>query len=805
MTDELLDIATAHGVKSKKWKNQKLSWSEIEDKLLTPHRTNETYKEFVNASKTDQLKIKDVGGYVGGYLRGGRRKPENVVHRQLITLDIDEAHLDFWLDFQMSFDNAAVIHGTHKHSEKTPRYRLVMPLSREVSPDEYMAVARYVAGVLGIDYFDNTTFQTERLMFWPSSSKDVEYYAESQKGPWLDVDDILENAYVDWTDSSSWPTSSSEIERVKSGVNKQEDPQEKKGLIGGFCRTYTISEAIDEFLSEEYTPAGEDRYTYVNGSAGAGLVVYDDKFAYSHHGTDPTSGQLCNAFDLVRIHKFGHLDSNQRTDNVTSLKSYKAMTEFCTEDKKVVKTIALETVTSAKEDFGDFAEEVETVEAVPVEEYSDDWLEDLEYNNNGQILNSAKNINLIFNNDPMLSKAFTENEFDKHKYVLKRLPSDKDFRGRRRLREVDLADIRIYIEMIYKIVSPSKIEDALRSEFSKNSYNPVKDYLDSLVWDKTPRVNKLLVKYLGAKNNAYSHAAIRKPLVAAVARIYNPGTKFDLVLTLVGAQGTGKSTFIKRLGVDWFSDSFHTVSGKEAFEQLKGAWVIEMAELSGVRKSEVEQIKHFITKTEDQYRPAYARVDETYPRQCVFFATTNERDFLRDPSGNRRFMPVDVEGAKIEKYVFDEGALDREEIDQIWAEAVTMWRKGEKLYLDGEAEKLAKIEREEHTEKDDREGLIVDYLERLLPEDWDNLEIHERRNYLNDPLSPSGKIEREVVSVAEVWCECLGREKHDLNPFNARQINNILRNLEGWEFSKGSRKNIKPYGQQRYYSKNNFC
>ena len=173
MQDDKLDIAVGLGARSRTWKNQKWSWDKLRDKLLTEHKTNETYKEFVSATREEQLKIKDVGGYVGGYLNGGRRKPENVVHRQLITLDIDNAHNDFWDVFTLTFGNAAVLHSTHKHTEASPRYRLVMPLSREAAPDEYAAVSRYVAGVLGIDLFDNTTFQSERLMFWPSNSKDV--------------------------------------------------------------------------------------------------------------------------------------------------------------------------------------------------------------------------------------------------------------------------------------------------------------------------------------------------------------------------------------------------------------------------------------------------------------------------------------------------------------------------------------------------------------------------------------------------------------------------------------------------------
>jgi hypothetical protein len=164
--DIQLDIATGHGAVSKVWKNKKTNWSNLVTRLSDAIVTGESYKEFINASKQEQGKIKDVGGFVGGYLRNGRRSPSNVVYRQILTLDIDFAHLQFWDDFTLQFDYGAVLHGTHKHSDASPRYRLIIPLNREAKPDEYVAVARQIAGILGIELFDNTTFETNRLMFW---------------------------------------------------------------------------------------------------------------------------------------------------------------------------------------------------------------------------------------------------------------------------------------------------------------------------------------------------------------------------------------------------------------------------------------------------------------------------------------------------------------------------------------------------------------------------------------------------------------------------------------------------------------
>ncbi len=790
-----IDIAVGLSARSRTWKNQTWDWEKIREKLLTEHKTNETFKEFISSSRDEQLKIKDVGGYVGGYLKGGRRKPENVIYRQLLTLDLDNIkHSGFWEDFEMLYDNEAVLHATHKHSEKDPRYRLVMPLNRECTPDEYVAIARRIAGNLGIDYFDNTTFQSERLMFWPSSSKDVKYYAESQSGPWLDADEVLDT-YTDWKDSSSWPTSEATIKSVHSATKKQEDPESKRGVIGAFCRSYTITEAIEEFLSDEYVDAGKGRFTYKKGSAAAGLVVYeDDKFAFSHHGTDPTGGKLCNAFDLVRIHKFGHLDSNSTTSNDKS-KSFLAMQDFCTEDKNVKKLIAEERMNRVKEEFGTFDDDLLDED----DDEANEWLTRLDMNRNGEYLANDHNISLIFENDPNLKGAFKENSFSNSKFVTRTLPW-RVIKKPEPMKNVDYSGVRNYFGRTYNISSAMKIEDALNIEFDKNSFHPIRDYLNGLKWDGQKRIDNLLIDYFGADKNIYSKEAIRKMLCGAVARIFDPGEKFDLVLTLTGEQGTGKSTFIKRLGREWFSDSFYTVNGKEAFEQLQGSWLIEMAELSGMRKSEVEPIKHFISKTEDTFRPAYGRIQETFKRQCVFFATTNENDFLRDPSGNRRFMPVSINTDRIKKSVLSDNELNKDQINQIWAEAVTLYRKGEKLCLSEQAEEIAKNKQKIHSQVDDRFGIVSNYLEMKLPENWDKLALDERRTYIHSPddEQKEGTVLRESVSVAEIWCECLGKEKADMTQFNTRPINDILKGLEDWQNS-GKSKRIPLYGKQRYF------
>lgn len=784
--DGIIDIACGFSAKAKIWKNKKIRWSSLLDTLATPVVTKETYKQFMSASKAEQSKIKDVGGFVGGYLVGGNRDKQSVKFRQLLTLDIDFSHENLFWDFVCLYDCAACIHSTHKSSSTNLRHRLIIPLDRPVNSDEYQAIARRVASDVGIDYFDQSTFDVNRLMFWPSVSSDSEYYFQYTDAPFLCADDVLAT-YEDWHDTTQWPVGDAFEQTIVPEAKKQEDPLSKKGLIGLFCRTFSIDEVIDRFLSDVYAQAGEGRYTYLGGTTAAGLVVYEDKFAYSHHGTDPCGGQLCNAFDLVRIHKFGNLDKDKDSNKA----SMKAMEAFVLDIDEVKKQIAIERKEEAKLDFADGY-------VIEDNDKSDnEWLSEMKTNSKGEYEASSNNLNLILRNDKCLRGAFKLNTFDSKRYVVKSLPwrtvGEADT-----FRDVDYAGVRNYIECVYGISSSQKVDDALSLEFERRKYHPIKDYLDSLVWDGESRVDSLLIDYFGAEDNIYSRASIRKMLCAAVARVYRPGTKFDSILILVGEQGTYKSTFVRKLGKSWFSDTFTTVQGKEAYEQIQGAWVVEIAELSGLKKAEIETIKHYISKCEDSFRPAYGRVVETYKRQCVFFGTTNSRDFLRDPTGNRRFMPVDVDLSRATKSVAND--LTDEEIDQIWAEACELYRNGEALYLSIEEESLARHEQRRHAEVDERRGVIESYLDAEYPADWDERDLNDRRNWIDDPLSSKAKgvNTKDYVCIPEIWCECLGKEKKDMSRYNTREINEIMRSLDGWEFVASTR-NFPIYGKQRYY------
>ncbi|HAE91400.1 MAG TPA: hypothetical protein DCG60_01960, partial [Tissierella sp.] len=411
-------IATGRSRKEIKWKNIEITYGNLIDKLQTTTRTRETFSEYKRMSKTQRDEIKDVGGFVGGSLKSGRRKAENIANRSLLTLDMDTVDMsinDLWDSITMFNDYEILMYSTHSHEPKSPRLRLIIPLDRTVLPDEYQAIGRKIAEEIGIDMFDDTTYEPSRLMYWPSTSSDGEYIFKRQVGHWLSPDLVLAK-YLDWRDVSFWPESSRQSVRIHSQIKKQEDPLEKRGIIGAFCRTYSISEVIEKFLNEVYIPTNvEGRYTYSEGSTVGGLVTYEDKFAYSHHGTDSTSGILCNAFDLVRIHKFGIRDEEAKEGTpVNRMPSFTAMSEFASSDDNVKLTLGSERLNEAMDDF-----DLEDIEDVEIDT---EWLKSLDYDNKGNLRNTIDNAVIILENDPRIRGKMIYDEFSNRAKIVGRLP-----------------------------------------------------------------------------------------------------------------------------------------------------------------------------------------------------------------------------------------------------------------------------------------------------------------------------------------------------------------------------------------------
>lgn len=789
--DFSIDLATAHSRIAKKWRNRHWLWSELLQRCSETKRTGETAAEYARMSKEEQSNVKDVGGFVGGYLSGGIRKNSNVMYRTVATLDIDYGTVNVWDDFTMAFGFAAMIYSTHKHSSKTPRYRLVFPLSRQVSPAEYEPLCRKIAAEIGIDLFDDTTYELPRLFYWPSTSKDADFVFDYQDGPVCDVDAIL-SQYVDYKDVSAWPLSSREGDVIAHEIKKQGDPTEKPGVIGAFCRAYSIEDAIDNFLSDKYEKTGHDgRYTYKLGSVAGGLVCYEGKFAYSHHETDPASKQLCNAFDLCRVHLFGAQDEGSRALDVTRKPSYAAMQEFAAKDKAVKLLMARERAQAAADDFDDLDD------AELPEDYNDEWKAELEYTKSGKLLCNIANIILILENDPALAGHIVHDLFTGMDSAKDGLPWNKNAN---QWTDTDDANLRVWLEKHYDITGKEKIADALTAVLTRHSYHPIRDYLSGLTWDGVPRLDRIIIDYMGAEDSELNRAMSRKHFVAAVARVFNPGCKYDYCLIMSGAEGIGKSTLLRVMGGRWFNDSITTLEGKEGMEQLRRAWVVELGELSSIKRSDVEQVKAHLSKQVDIYRAAYARRVLEHPRQCVFCGTTNEALFLKGDTGNRRFWVIPVV-AELRKYKDWSEAIRRDR-DQLWAEAVHYYKQGEPLYLSEELEAQAKQRQQDFNDDNDDPivAMLDKYLNTLLPVNWDTMDIQARRSYLRDPdpLQAEGTVKRDKVCAAEFICEQLGKDMADKDyKYLCRRVSKMIGDRPEWERVSSTKHAAKLYGTQR--------
>ena len=770
--------------------NKTVTWATLAARLKNCKRTAESVSDYKAMSRPQKGKAKDTGGFVGGPIDGGRRKGDSIICRSLVTLDIDYGQTDTPdIVADVLYDTAWCLYSTHSHTPETPRFRLVIPLSRDVTPDEYIPIARRIAEQIDIDIFDSSTYEPSRLMYWPSCPRDGEYvYRCSEADTPLDANEILAS-YNDWRNVAEWPMDKRTMRLVHGTGAKQEDPLTKPGSIGAFCRVYGITEAIEFFLPDVYEKtAHDDRYTFIGGTTAAGLVIYEDKYAYSHHGTDPCCEKLCNAFDLVRIHKFGELDQDSDINTpVAKLPSFVAMERFVREDPKVSGQMAKEKLHELNEEFKD----------IPDDET--DWIEQMQMDERRKnFLASPFNFGLIIRNDPRLKGAARRDLFRARDIVVRDLPW--------RSKDIDPywtnSDDNGLIDFMsehYSLTGKTAILDAFDLAVSQDCYHPVRDYLKTLKWDGTPRLDTLLSDYLGAVDCELVRAMTRKHFVAAVARVMRPGVKYDYILTLIGPEGLGKTSLIRTLARDWFDNSISSIDGKDAMEQIRGKWLVEMGELTNYKNSTSEAYKNFISKQEDNYRPAYARKTETFPRQCVFFATTNEPNFLKGSTGNRRFWTVECGEDITTKDVWDDLPG---EVDQIWAEAVVRFQEGETLYLSHELETKSRELQTAHNElaADDRAGMIEAFIRKELPTTWESMTMKQRQDWFrlsSETESSEPRMKRETICAVEVLVELFGQQLDEKTRYRTKDINQMLRELPELEYAGRTRDKV--YGLQRRF------
>ena len=773
-----LNIAYGNNRQAKRWVNKTIGFDDLKERLRVTIRTTESAEEYAKMSRAQRDTAKDHGGFVAGVLKGGRRKADTVESRSMVALDGDRINANFLESYEALCSYTSVLYTTHSSTEENPRVRLVFPLTRDVTPEEFVAVSRYLAQMLGIDYFDECSYQPNQLMYWPSTPANGSFVYKETDGPWLDPDAIL-GEHPEWTDPTRLPTSSRESKANTTAQQKVQDPLTKEGVVGLFNRTYyPISKALEAFLSDVYEPTdNESRWHLIASSSMAGVEIKEDKFVYSHHAKDPAYLKMCNAFDIIRIHRFGDLDDKA---------SYKAMCEFAMEQDEVKMLAASERTAGAETDFSG-GEDI-------------DWQKHLQYEPRSMVLkNNLHNITLIMENDPNL-KGIVFNQLADGLEIKGEVPWKHPARF---WRDADDAQLISFVDSHYGSFSERNYRIAVTKVTDDRSYHPIREMFESLPpWDKVRRAETVLIDYLGAEDNRYVRAVTRKSLCAAYMRVHYPGIKFDNMIVLNGAQGIGKSTLISSLGGEWFSDSLalSDMNDKTAAEKLQGYWILEIGELAGMRKADIDKVKAFISRQDDKYRASFGRRVTPHPRQCVFFGTTNsENGYLRDITGNRRFWNVKVTGqGKCKPW-----EMTAELVQQIWAEVAEIARSGEKLYLDADLEAYARQEQREAMEQDDREGIVRNYLDMLLPDDWDSMDYYRRREYIrdiDDPTRVEGTVKRQTVSNIEIWCECFGKSKEEMRPSDSYAISAIMVRIEGWEKC-GMRQMLPIYGRQRVYTR----
>lgn len=808
--DRQIVISTGNSRKDLNWKRQTLKVSELYEKLRIPNRGVETLDEYMRMSKSKQDDLKDVGGFVAGSLNGGRRKANNVTGRDVITLDFDSVPALGTDNIVKTLDSMQInycIYSTRKHAANAPRLRVLVPTDRTMTADEYEPCARRMAANIGIAMADPTTFEAGRLMYWPSVCCDSEYVFKTADAPFISVDALLKS-YTDWHDFTQWPQVPGSFSYAKLAV-KQGDPEAKDGIVGAFCRKYDVFRAIEELLPGIYAPCDNDpnRFTYTLGSTTGGAVIYDDgKFLFSHHATDPCSNKLVNAFDLVRLHKFGDKDDNAADGTPNNrLPSYKAMCEYANGLDEVALEMLAKRQAQAEADFagivgggpgsvaidtgiGQFVSgsDGEATLAGAGDTADGNWQLLLKRNHQtGEVKNTIDNVMLILEHDPRIRGKFALNEFTGRGEILDVLPWSTGGKETRRMwSDTDSNALYWWMEKTWGITGRGNIDSALDIHAKLHAFNPVVDYLTGIKWDRQPRLDTLFIDYLGAEDTPYTRAVTRKAFTAAVARAMTPGCKYDNMLILCGPQGIGKSTILDKMSHGWFNDSIRTFEGKEASELLQGVWIIEVAELDAFRRTDVSCIKQFLSLTSDRYRQAYGRNVTEFKRRCVFFGTCNNIDFLQDTTGNRRFWPVDTRAQMPTKDVFND--LTSDEIDQVWAEAYFRFITGEQIFLSGDTAEAAMVKQEAHRERSIQEGVIAEFVARKIPDDWAKWTVDRRRDFWAGGIKAEDAsinlVDRQTICAAEVWRELYGHPMDEkAKKSETREINSILASIPGWK------------------------
>lgn len=865
--------------------NRTMSIREFAELFREPLVTREKFQVFKTASfKKKQALKASAGWFIRCGIKGGIRNRASVQASQMFTFDMDDVSPEFvesLLAGEVLEGVALVAHSTRSHTPESPRLRVTVFAETPIKPDDYNRVSRIVALLLDskLEHVDPVSFRPAQMMFMPSVSSNMakHYIYYTQGGDKLDWEEAVENweeVNGDSLDVRNLPKAASEPD-LRDTAEEAEDPLTKKGPVGDFCRAWTITDLIqgredeegnfipgplaDKYEIDDWEQGAASRMTYLHGHSTNGAVVYDDKFIYSNHGSDPISDMLVNAYDAVRIHLFGDKDEKLEGDEpMKDRPSVKAMKEHMANDP-FYREAQVESRYGAQDLLGDedlgFDDEDED-ELDDEDEDDDDisaddllgvawsdlnqsvnavmerrrlfakkpkkgWLRGLNLNDDGTIKVTDPNCTTIIKNDPRFFRRIAFNELRQEVVMLDDLKATNDTLTTIYCHDKVYGDrwqdkFSIFVTQTIQLEAGKKgggydvkfpkgsVDDSISMAADHNAFHPIKDYFDVTSEGEIDEelLETFLIRHAGAEDSQYVRDVTRNMAIASVMRVEEPGSKFDFALILEGKQGTGKSTLIRRLyGTAFFGELSTDVSNPQRVaENLLGNWVLELPELSSLHKSDINDMKAFVTKQRDDVRMAYGKNVADLPRQCVFWGTTNDSDYLRDATGNRRYWPVPCDGRYIDAMAI------LAERDTFWRTAVHLYREMRKadpygeldLSLKGDAlvhaRQLQEDRRKEET-SDIWADAVLDWANEPLPVEALATEMFGDSHMLDEHpfgLEPGTMVRRVAFTRDMALTFALNQENRIYSSNNqdtlvwGRCKEELTRN--GWEVSKKSNK-----------------
>jgi predicted P-loop ATPase len=744
-------------------------------------QTTVTWDEILGWMKSPGSR-KDITGYVLGRLRPTsrihkhgddpclemHRVKDGIESRSALALDVDFPTSEFLERMDLTFSHLAVMHTTYSSAPDDPHYRLLIPTDREMAPDEYISACQAMMQKLGTDHFDQSTDEPERFMYKPSAQQPDWFQHWVYSGNILAVDDLLAGFERDLSQKP-----------IPTKGRTKRNPFEIDGVIGAFNRAYEDWDLLIQQYDLPYEKLDDNRYHLMGSKSEAGMGPIGETvgLVYSHHSNDPAFGKTCSAFDLVRLHLFGDQDEQAKVGTpVNKLPSHLAMMELATTDHRVTAELVGVDFNTAMDD-----NVVST----------DGWKINLHTaSRSGFVRDNIHNWDLIVQHDPVFQNLYF-NELSLSPEFRSNVPWRKV--GSKVVSNTDRWEIVHYLEREFNGFSPTrmKVDAMVDTKAGRRPVNPVRDYLKNLVWDGVPRVEECLP---GVRPTEHTRRIARKVMTAAVARMMEPGCKWDHTLVLYGPEGIGKSHWIDTLARG-YSSSLGRIDNKDTLLIMQRSWILVADEAHSLRKTDQDAQKEFLTRTADVFRMPYDRETLVHPRHCVIWSTTNDSTFLRRQEGNRRFLIVYCQ----DKVDFKK--ITPQYVDQLWAEAVHLYNSGELLYLDDLEAEIAVQEREQFVEEDAMLGFIEEYVNLLVPEDWWDMSVDARVQWMvarAEGFEPPGTMLMDRVCSAQIWVEALNRRKGDAHRSDLLDINNVLKRMPDWEPVNG-RYRIPGYGPQQIF------